>query len=61
MRVIHETTPPGVVVQSRHGDSGGWGTDCGFATAQEAIEYANERQGYWPDMRFRVVDLGVEG
>lgn len=61
MRLIHETTKPRYLVQSNHPSDHEWSTECGFNDEREAVNYANERQPWWPNMRFQVVEFEAEG
>ena len=63
VNVVYRTRWPRYVVEHllRDGwDAGVWEAERGFASLENAKEYADEQQARFPDAQFRVVDTQPE-
>jgi len=65
VNVVYRTSSPRYVVERFYGnqwqaDGGTWEADKGFASLENAKEYADEQQALFPEAQFRVVDTQPE-
>ncbi len=58
VNVVYRTSKPRYMVESlwSGGWEVGWAAEKGFASLDDAREYADDQQAIFPDAKFRVVD-----